>query len=278
MMSTVQKYTDRELNSFSDEKLMKVFQSGHDRAYDLLVKRFEPRLHNFLYRYTKDRQDCEDLTQETFLRLWENKDKYRQIAKLSTWIMTIAVNLAKEAYRKKIRMETVSIHQDSDDDLAEDYNTELESVHPSPDKLFEDREDMEDAKKLLSELNEDFKETVTLADLYQFSYDEIADVTGTPLNTVKTRIYRGREKLQKLMKKRRRRTGQKRHRKKKPATDYRSLIDAVQKLEPGGNALALDFTSETELNAMRNTVKAYRRKTGDKVKSSCSRNKVYFYK
>src|SRR5699024_466409 len=104
-----------QFKTYSDEDLMELFQEGNEAAFNTLVERFQDRLHNFLYRYTHNHQDCEDLVQETFLRVYRSKHTYERIAKLSTWIYTIALNLAKSFYHKKKRMQKVSIHKDESD-------------------------------------------------------------------------------------------------------------------------------------------------------------------
>ena len=103
------------LYQLSDEDLMEQLQNGVAPAFDIIVHRFQDRLHNFLYRYTHNHEDCEDLVQETFLRVYRSRYSYQRIAKLSTWIYTIALNLAKTMYKKKQRMKTFSIHADESD-------------------------------------------------------------------------------------------------------------------------------------------------------------------
>ena len=97
----------KSLKSYSDEDLMEFFQNGKTAAFNELVHRYQDRLHNFLYRYTHDHQDCEDLVQETFLRVHKSKDSYERIARFSTWMYTIALNLAKSLYKKKKRRDDV---------------------------------------------------------------------------------------------------------------------------------------------------------------------------
>src|SRR6056297_1518204 len=103
------------VKQYSDEDLMEYFQNGKESAFNELVMRYQDRLHNFLYRYTHDHQDCEDLVQETFLRVHKSKHSYERIAKFSTWMYTIALNLAKSLYKKKQRMYKISIHKDESD-------------------------------------------------------------------------------------------------------------------------------------------------------------------
>ncbi|HHJ52096.1 MAG TPA: sigma-70 family RNA polymerase sigma factor, partial [Caldithrix abyssi] len=79
----------------TDEELIARFQQGDNYAFDLLVKRYKEPLLNFVFRFLGNRTEAEDVVQETFYRLFKNKHYYREIAKFSTWIYTIAGNLAK---------------------------------------------------------------------------------------------------------------------------------------------------------------------------------------
>jgi RNA polymerase sigma-70 factor (ECF subfamily) len=190
--------SQKKLQSLSDEDLMEHFQAGYVEAFNILVSRFKDRLHNFLYRYTHNHQDCEDLVQETFLRVYRSKHSYERIAKFSTWMYTIALNLAKSLYKKKQRMTTVTIHEDESD--PEDRPMNLEDSDILPDDSLHEKMCMNELEKALKELSEDFREVVILRDIQQLAYDEIAEITDMPMGTVKSRINRGRAQLQELLK------------------------------------------------------------------------------
>lgn len=186
-----------QLKKQSDEDLMEYFQAGYEEGFNLLVKRYEDRLHNFLYRYTHDHQDCEDLVQETFLRVYRSRHSYERIAKFSTWMYTIALNLAKSLYKKKKRMTTVTIHKDPSD--PEDHKMELEDEHILQDDSLHEQMCVEKLKEALMELNENYREVVILRDIQQLSYEKISEMTDNPMGTVKSRINRGRAQLQELL-------------------------------------------------------------------------------
>jgi len=186
-----------ELQKMSDEDLMEKFQSGYEQAFNLLVDRYQDRLHNFLYRYTHDHQDCEDLVQETFYRVFRSRHSYERIAKFSTWMYTIAINLAKSLYKKKKRMTKVTIHKDPDD--SEDRPMKLADTDILPDDLLHEKMCMDELEKALKELSDDFREVVVLRDIQQLSYEEISEIADLPMGTVKSRINRGRAQLQELL-------------------------------------------------------------------------------
>jgi len=186
-----------KLHQMADEDVMEQLQNGVVQAFDIIVHRYKDRLHNFLFRYTHNHEDCEDLVQETFLRVYRSRYSYQRIAKLSTWIYTIALNLAKSMYKKKQRMSTFSIHADSTDpddrefDIADQTILQDEELHL--------KNSMEELEKALMELNEDFREVIVLRDIQQLSYEEIAEITGTAMGTVKSRINRARIQLQEMI-------------------------------------------------------------------------------
>lgn len=190
-------FTYAAVADYTDEDLMEYFQNDKEAAFNELVKRYKDRLHNFLYRYTHNHQDCEDLVQETFLRVHKSKHSYERIAKFSTWMYTIALNLAKSMYKKKQRMHKVSIHKDESD--PNDFEMSIEDSNILPDKALHEKLSLEQLEKALMELQPEFREVIVLRDLQQLSYDEISDVTDVPMGTVKSRINRGRAQIYDLI-------------------------------------------------------------------------------
>lgn len=188
----------KNLDHLCDEDLMEMFQGGYEQAFNILLRRYKDRVHNFLYRYTHNHQDCEDLVQETFLRIYRSRNSYERIAKFSTWMYTIALNLAKSLYKKNQRMTTISMHKNPED--SEDRKIEIEDPNLSPEEVVNEKICVEQVEKALKELSEDFREVVVLRDVQQLSYEEIMEITDLPMGTVKSRINRGRSRLQELLK------------------------------------------------------------------------------
>lgn len=183
--------------NLTDEDLMEQFQDGAVQAFNILVSRYKDRLHNFLYRYTHNHEDCEDLVQETFLRVHRSRHSYERIAKFSTWMYTIALNLAKSMYKKKQRMQKVSIHEDPDD--SESREMVFEDSNILQDEQLHQKLCVNELEKALMNLNEEFREAIVLRDIQELTYEEIAEITGTAMGTVKSRINRGRIQLQEIL-------------------------------------------------------------------------------
>ena len=181
----------------SDEVLIKKFQDGDISAYNQIVYRYKDRLLNFIYRFLNDLDRSEDLVQDTLLKLYTHKDSYREIAKFSTWLYTIAANLARTELRKLKRRKTFSVTELSHEDR--EFIISSTDADPSDEHLSKNFE--KNVHQALLELPDDFKTIIILRDIQELSYDEISKIVELPLGTVKSRINRGRVKLQQLLKK-----------------------------------------------------------------------------
>jgi RNA polymerase sigma-70 factor (ECF subfamily) len=179
----------------SDEELIERFQGGDVYAFEMIVNRYKDPLLNFVYHFLGDRIDAEDVVQETFLRVYRNKHLYRNIAKFSTWIYTIAGNLAKTELRRRKRRRLFSISQMGFDNKDFDVPDPLRTADVVVDG------EMKEAfiRKEIDALPVKFKEVVVLRDIDEFSYEEISDILKIPIGTVKSRVNRGRLRLQKRL-------------------------------------------------------------------------------
>ncbi|MEJ2054040.1 MAG: sigma-70 family RNA polymerase sigma factor [Calditrichaceae bacterium] len=176
----------------TDEELIARFQNGDNYAFDLLVKRYKDPLMNFVFRFVGDKNEAEDIVQETFLRLFKNKHYYKEIAKFSTWIYTIAGNLAKTELRKRKRRKLFSIsHYMS---TEKDYDIPDEETSPESDTNTVITDKI--IQNAIDKLSPKFKQVIVLRDIQGFSYEEIAEIVNIPLGTVKSRVNRARLKLQ----------------------------------------------------------------------------------
>ena len=181
----------------TDEELIKKFQEGDVGAYNQLVYRYKDRLLNFIYRYLNDIDRSEDLVQDTLLKLYTHKNSYKEIARFSTWIYTIAANFARTELRKIKRRKTFSVTELSNNDR--EFIIASTNEGPGDENLSQNFE--KNVQRALAELPDDFKTIIILRDIQELSYDEISKIVEVPLGTVKSRINRGRVKLQELLKK-----------------------------------------------------------------------------
>ena len=187
--------TDNPASPPTDEELIYNFQQGDIHAFEEIVRRYKNPLYNFTNRLLGDSIFSEDIVQETFLRVYRNKHRYHQIAKFSTWIYTIASNLAKtELRRRKIRKFFSISSKGADErdydlpDLSTDVEREIDGVLKN-----------EIILKEINALPAHFRQAVLLRDVQDLSYDEISVILSVPLGTVKSRVNRGRGRLQKKL-------------------------------------------------------------------------------
>lgn len=179
----------------TDEQLIKQFQDGDLYAFEMIVHRYKNQLVNFVYNFLGNRIDSEDVVQETFLRVYKNKHRYKQIAKFSTWIYTIASNLAKTELRRRKRRRFFSISQLG----FEEKDYDIPDSAFSPDKVIEEDLKGKEIREEINKLPEKFREVVVLRDIQEFSYEEISRILHIPIGTVKSRANRGRLRLQKQL-------------------------------------------------------------------------------
>lgn len=185
------------LTELSDEDLIKEYQDNNTpEAYDILVKRYKDPLMNFVYRFVGDRDVCTDVVQDTMIKFYLNKDSYRSFAKFSTWIYTIAGNLAKNELKRRRRRIIFSI-DNSDDERSPQIE---DKMFLAPDKAADGKIRNEIIQKALLKVKPVYREVVILRDIQDLSYEEISEITGLAIGTVKSRINRGRAQLQKLLK------------------------------------------------------------------------------
>jgi len=180
------------LESESDEELILSVQEGNNEAFDILVNRYKNRLNAYLYRLLGDRDESEEIAQEAFVRAYINADKYRTIAKFSTWLYTIATNLVRNRMRSiKRRPKIWSLWNESFGDEGRWMDIEDKS---------QDAEQMADREKLQELIQEaiekippKYRPAFVLREIEHLSYEEIAAAMGVKLGTVRSRINRGRK-------------------------------------------------------------------------------------
>jgi len=188
-----------KLSELKDEELIKVFQdTDSNEAYEILVKRYKDPLMNFVYRFVGNRDLCTDIVQDTMIKVYLNKNSYKSFAKFSTWIYTIAGNLAKNELKRRKRRVIYSLSNSGGDDEREIQIEDKSFI--SPERAADSELKNEIIQDALLKVKEVYREVVILRDIQGLSYEEIAEITGLSIGTVKSRINRGRSQLQKLLK------------------------------------------------------------------------------
>lgn len=183
-----------QMRNYSDEDVMELFQGGYDEAFNEIVKRYRDRVHNFIFRYTKNHLDCEDIVQETFFRVYRSKHSYERIARFSTWLYTIANNLMRTHYKRNSRLQTTPLFEVDAND--KEFQIDLVDQANTPDVNLDESMMVEYVRIALEKVPSEFREVIVMRDVQCLTYEEIMEITGLPMGTVKSRINRGRVKLQ----------------------------------------------------------------------------------
>jgi RNA polymerase sigma-70 factor, ECF subfamily len=180
------------LKDLDDSGLVAAFLDGEKRAFTELVERYNGRLVNFVYRTTGDRERSEDLVQETFIRVYRHLHRFDQTKKFSTWIYTIASNLAKNELRNRSRNPLVLFQAIRKSWDADHRPLEWEDNTYRPDDLYRKRHLRQLVEAAVAELPEHHRTVFVLREMEGKTYEEIAEITGCNLGTVKSRLNRAR--------------------------------------------------------------------------------------
>jgi RNA polymerase sigma-70 factor (ECF subfamily) len=183
----------------TDEELILLVQEGQNQAFDTLVGRYKNRLYSYLYRLLGNESEAEEFAQETFVRAYMHADKYRTIARFSTWLYTIATNLVRNRIRNiKRRPRMVSIW--TEDSGGEDGRwVDIKDESPTPEETMDRKRLQEMIQQAIEKIPSKYRPAFVLREINGLSYEEIAATTGLKLGTVRSRINRGRMHFKKAV-------------------------------------------------------------------------------
>ena len=178
----------------SDSLLVEKAKEGNEGAFNFLMNKYYPRVYASLFSFTKSKEDSEDLTQQTFVKVWQQIKSFRGDSAFFTWVYRIAINLAKNyvassGYKKQ--KVNSSIDQ-LEIDISSNENIESMLIHS---------QSIEDIRDFINTMPEALKTAFTLRESEGKSYEEISIITETPIGTVRSRIFRARESIVDFMKK-----------------------------------------------------------------------------
>ena len=181
-----------------DQALVERVQKGDKRAFDLLVKKYQHKVLTVVGRYISDHSEAQDVTQEAFIKAYRALPKFRGDSAFYTWIYRIAINTAKNYLVSRGRRPP-----DSDVDIADgelfETGQRLRDVNSPEAQLLTD-EIQRTVWQALDELSEDLRAALTLREFEGLSYEEIAEILGCPVGTVRSRIFRAREAIDEKLK------------------------------------------------------------------------------
>ncbi len=171
-----------------DSELIKKAKQGNHGAFNILMSKYYPRVYASIFSFIKSKEDSEDLSQQTFIKVWQQLDSFRGDSAFFTWVYRIAINLAKNFVTssgfKKQKINT-SI-EDTEIDISSFNDIESTVIHD---------ESLEEINDYIDTLPESLKTAFVLREVEGKSYEDIAMITQTPIGTVRSRIFRARESI-----------------------------------------------------------------------------------
>ena len=185
----------------TDHDLIALAASGSEKAYRELLDRYQRPVFSLIYRMVRDREQAEDLAQETFVKVFNHIDSFNPKYKFSSWIFKIASNLTIDALRKK-DLNTVSLdgsrHASTPDEIDATRIT-VESRDENPEEFLEAKELGQEIEGAIGKLRPEYRTAILLRHVEGRPYEEIAEIMGIPLGTVKTYIHRARGELKETL-------------------------------------------------------------------------------
>ena len=190
-----------EQGEHADVRCIGRFLSGDEQAYEELVVRYQRRIFNLTLRYLRGEEEAREATQEIFIKVYRSLARFRGDARFSTWLYQVAVNHCKN--RLKYLQRRHYFNSESMDDPLEGEDGETRRQYaadqPDPRELAQTKEVQIVVRQAIDKLPDEHREAIILRDLQGLSYEEIAEITGQVVGTVKSRIHRARAELARLL-------------------------------------------------------------------------------
>ncbi|MEC7579402.1 MAG: sigma-70 family RNA polymerase sigma factor [Pseudomonadota bacterium] len=180
----------------SEKSLINLVKKGDKKAYEVLVLQYQDRLVFSVYKFLKDYELAQDIAQEAFVKAFKNIEKFRGDSSFYTWIYRIAINTAKNFLSSKSRKSEIY-----DDEIMELKLSESAVTSENPENILEAEELRSMMMDAIQSLPDDIRTTLSLREFDGLSYEEIAEVQNCPIGTVRSRIHKGREILDKTFSK-----------------------------------------------------------------------------
>ena len=177
---------------------MRRLREGEDLALTEIMERWQRRVTSYLLRFTGNETVAIDLAQETFVRVYQCRDRYRHTAKFSTWLFAIASNLAREHFRWLKRHPTASLNEANEAERPLSERVAADGLNPS--EAAENAEQTKAVREAVMSLPNDLREAVVLFEYEDLSHEQISAIAGCSRKAVETRLYRARGILRERLK------------------------------------------------------------------------------
>ncbi len=188
--------------SLRERMLIRRLQERDERAFEEVIRLYQNKVFNLVYRMIGNQEEAEDLAQEVFVTVFKSVDSFRGEAKFSTWLYRIAANHCKNRMKYLGRRSYKQTGELDEAAEREAQNAQPSSLRPQvdgPDAVLEGLQLERLVQEGIASLEEEHRELIVLRDVEDLSYEEIAEITGVELGTVKSRLHRARLQLKELM-------------------------------------------------------------------------------
>lgn len=181
----------------SETLLINKSKKGDIEAFEELIKEYKKVAYNIALRILKNKEDAEDISQESMIKIFKSIDKFNMESSFKTWLYRIVVNTCLD-FKRKAKENTISVDQPVQAGYDEFY-IDLKDETPSTEEIIEKKQMKEMVMEAIYKLDDDFKTIIILRDINGFSYEEISEILSCNIGTVKSRISRGRHKLKEIL-------------------------------------------------------------------------------
>lgn len=186
------------LSDKTDEEIIFLYKNGEPEAFKVLINRYASPLYNFTARLT-NKNDAPDIVQEIFIKAWKNIERFNPLkASFKTWIFTIARNTTTDFLRKKKNLLFSNIKKDENEDINS-FTENIPDDDLLPDEALQKLQDSQFLNKILEKLRPNYREVLVLHYQEEMTFEEIGEILGKPLNTVKSQHRRAIMELRKIL-------------------------------------------------------------------------------
>ena len=168
--------------------------NGHDTALNDLMSRHAERLYHYLFRMLQNEIEASDLAQETFVRVYHNRTRFKRSLKFSTWLYAIATNLARDVRRQAVKHPKISLEGHLDDS-GQGFHEALSDEKPNPAEILDTEDRAETVRRAVASLPDELRAPLVLSIYREMSHAEIAQILECSAKAVETRLYRARHLL-----------------------------------------------------------------------------------
>jgi len=183
-----------EIIRHTDEELVEMTKDGDDEAFGILTRRHIDHIYNFVRQYAPQREDADDITQESFMKAWKHIRSFKKGKKFTTWLFTIARNSALDHIKKR---KAFSFSQMDTEEMV--FADTLKDEEPLPTAIFERKELAKELAEAMEDISPDWRAVLIMRYTDDMTFEEIATVLSRPMNTVKSWHHRAMNKIKETL-------------------------------------------------------------------------------